>query len=340
MDEMNINNTPENNQDSQLADGNDGIQVVSAAAESKKKNIIPIIVIAVVLVLAAICAIVFFASKKPKTPDIEPTSESYDYDIDNVVNQLIIDSENATYVDENGSEISRETYIESIKQQVAEATTTLNADVGRTSPLVIEEDTTKKIDTNNSTEGEKETKAKAQIKAFLDRQCYLSGALYGGNEGNPITMSFDGDNYEVLTNLEGTEVAIMNLDGKMYIKRTATKQYLELTEPVMELMGISKDDFGFDFGGASFADYEKAFKGTYGVKIDGKDAMCHEYNNNGKVIKFYSVGGELREISLPVSDGSSSQIVINHFSEAIPAGQLTLKGYTAASVSAIFADLM
>lgn len=351
MDE-NYNNPTENNETNENnsvhfeADAN--IPVVVKAKENNKSKL-PVIIIACVLALAVIVGCVIYFAKSGGNNDKEniggnivegDSSHNHDSDFMDYINEIM--SEEMT--DESGSVISREEYVSKIQQQVQEATTTLSSDVGVTSPHVIENNAAEDNVVKEGTQAEDTHQlelAEAQIKAFFDRSCYLQGALYADNEGDPISIAFDDDNVEIFTNLDGTEISILKLGGKTYIKRPATKQYIEFTDALMNMMGISAEDFSFEFNAAKYEDMKAKLVSTYDITVDGKNGVCHEFKNDSRYFRFYSVDGELKQLDICNEDGSiDSQLSISYFSEAIPSDQLTLKGYTESTIGAIFADLM
>lgn len=359
MDEnmgMNNENKPENEQSGVRFDVENTVEVVSVDNAAKKSSKLPVIIVAAVLVVAVIvAAVVFFVGSGDESQDdVNLVGEEASTDEENTTDVLFwyIDAEEQEgFTDEEGVSITKEEYVSKIQTVVNEATTTLSEDVGSYNPNTIVENTT--VAVTQGTQGTQSTqgtqavdtenvdKAEAEIKAFFNRSCYMKGAMYGSGEGNSLVMSMDGDNFEILTNLDGTEVSVLCLDGVLYIKRPATMQYLELTEAVMSLIGMDFSDMNFDFGDADYNSMKEKFVGTYEVDINGESGICHEYKSEDQIYRFYSVDGSLKEIDICDSNGvSDTQLVIDYFSQSIPGDQLTLKGYTASSVTTIFADLM
>lgn len=345
MNNENMQNNEMNGSDIRF-DVENKVEVVSAdSAKKKKNNMLPVIIAAAVLLVAVICGIIWFFAgngSDNKTPTDESTTEdSYN---DSALLLYIEQNMEEDLTDEEGQSISREEYVSKVQQIVSEATTTVSADVGSYNPNTIVEVTTNAADSEDSDVGNNTADtepAQNAIKAFLNRSCYIKGAMYGGGVGDPLVMSIDGNNFEALTNLDGTEVSILSLDGTLYIKRPATKQYLEMTDTVMDLVGISPDDFSMNFGTADYETMQKRLTKTYKVTINGEDGVCSEYQNEDQIYKFYTIGDSLKEIDICDGDGNViTQLVIDYFSEVIPADQLTLKGYTASSITVIFADMM
>lgn len=341
----NINNENANNENNDIRfDVENTVDVVSSQVAKKKNIKLPVIIVACVLLVAVICGIVWFIVKNGDSNDdiSEPEITTDEQLFVDSLYQYINQNMKEDMTDEEGNSISKEEYVSKIQSVVNEATTTLSENVGSYNPNTIVEKTTAPITQGVASDDTANVKkAEESIKAFFNRSCYIKGAMYGGGYGDALSMSMDGSNFEALTNLDGTEVSILSLDGKLYIKRLATKQYLEMTDAVMDLIGFDSDDFNFDFGTADYSSIQDKLVGTYDVEMNGKKAICHEYKNDEQIYRCYSINGELKEIDICDSDGvSDTQLVIDYFSQSIPGNQLTLKGFTAASITVIFADLM
>ncbi|MCD7774856.1 MAG: hypothetical protein LUH40_04665 [Clostridiales bacterium] len=239
---------------------------------------------------------------------------------------------------EEGSVIDREEYAEIIQQQAAEATTVLSADVGTSSSNEIVEPSTSSAVSqgDTATNTDQIALAQDQIDAFISQTFYIEGAMYSGGEGDSLMMAFDGDDFEIRTNIDGTEVSICRLDGVLYLKRLATKQYVEIDDNLMTFFGITADDLSFSFGDTAPEVYA-----SYDVTINGAEGVCQVYQSDVGYSKFYCVDGDLIEIDICDEDGSVvTQLTIDSLTSEIPADQLTIKGYEKSSISAIFADMM
>ena len=341
MENNNFENKPENQQVDFSV--NDTITVVDVKTENKN-NKLPIILIICVLAIALVSGIVLFVLKSQdagKTPDsieTESTTEDANNELfDEFYNEVLQE----VITDTNGNEISREEYITQIQQQIQEATTVLSQFVGTASPNQIVENTTSASQTETTTANTQNTaKAESQIKAFFNRSFYLRGALYSGGTGDPICMSMDGANFDVLTNLDGTELSFLKINDTMYIKRSATKQYVELNESFFDMLGVDPGMMNFDFGNASYDTIKNNLK-TASVTINGNPGLCYSYKSDTQSFKFYAENGELRQIEIYDADGAIvSEFAIDYFSESIPGDQLTLKGYEKTGMGTMFADLM
>lgn len=347
--ENNNNNSPENQNDVNF-ETYDEFSVVEPKSE-KKDNKLPIIIIICVLVVALLAGIALYIAKSidnkaPENPPVvEGSTEEHSEEPDKLedfVNQAMQEK----ITNENGSEISREEYLTLLQQQLVEATTILQQNVGSTSPHKIEEKTTVTGTTSANSQQETTTnkqqnkKVDAQIKAFFNRSFYIQGAFYSGNTGDPLYMSLDGDNYEMLTNLDGTEISFLKLGDSMYLKRPAVHQYTELTKTFFDALGMDPEMMKFNFGDTKYDDIKDKFQ-VNDIVINGNPGLCYYYKNTEQAFKFYAENDELRQIEIYDADGSIvSQFAIDYFSESIPGDQLTLKGYEKTGMGTLFADLM
>ena len=342
MENNNFDNTPDNQQQANFST-NDIITVVDVKTENKN-NKLPIILIICVLAIALISGIVLFVlkSQEPeKTPETIVTEGSTAHESYDAFDEFYSEVLQESITDANGNEISREEYLTQIQQQLQEATTVLSQFVGNASPNEIVENTTNASQTETTTADTQHTvKAEAQIKAFFNRSFYLRGALYTGGTGDPICMSMDGDNFDILTNLDGTELSFLKIGDTMFIKRSATKQYVELNESFFDMLGIEPGMMNFDFGNVSYDSIKNNIK-TANVTINGNPGLCYSYKNDTQSFKFYAENGELRQIEIYDADGvRTSEFAIDYFSESIPGDQLSLKGYEKTGMATMFADLM
>lgn len=333
----------ENNNNNINFSADENIVVVEAKKDNNGKKL-PIIIAICLLAAALIAGILIFAlgdkgDEPEKLPDAEISTEAATNPFQDLIDSALSES----ITDTEGNTINREDYVEQLQQQLEAATTQLNQYVGTESPNEIVENTTSADTQQEETTAniQQVDKAEAQIRAFFDRKCYIQGALYSGNTGDPLSISFDGDNFEALTNLDGIEVSMMKLDGVMYIKRPALGQYVEFTDSIMQFMGFKEGELDFSFGETSYDSMKSKLKKTYDVTINGKPGVCYLYESETQQFRFYSADGELRQIEIyDATHELVSQISVSFFSTSIPADQLTLKGYTKTGLGTIFADVL
>lgn len=335
----------EKTSESVIFDGSTPMKTVSEEPPKKdNKKALILIVCAVVAVIAVALVIILSLSGKDLGKNNEGVSGEATNNSGINTGSLSYEDFTGEYKDDEGNVISREEYVSQLNDKLQNSTTQLNAEnIGSESPNQIVENTTAPI-TQGATASDKDqlSKAEKQIKAFFNHSCYYKGAMYSSTENAPLSAAFDGDNFEFLTSLENIEVSFAKIDGKLYLKRPAVKQYVELSDAVMSLIGFDADSLNLDMTGASFSSANSKLVGTYDITVNGEKGVCHEYSGeNGKIMKFYSVDGNLVQINTYNSDGTTDvEMVISYFSESIPGDQLTLKGFTSSSIFEMFADIM
>ncbi len=335
-DNFNINNENSEEKSTIRFDVKETVDIVSTENTDKKSKPAIIIVIAVILV-AVVCGLVFyFAGSKDATSSEEETTTDL-YSIDYNALESAFNEENFT--NEEGASISAEEYKEYVQNIVSEATTALNDSLLSANPHTIVEKTT--------VPGEETTKSaydmascEALVKAFLDRSCYLEGSLTDAGGSTPVAVAFDGNNFEMLTNLDGTEVAIIKIDGKLYFKRAALKQYAQLTDAVMQTFGLSVDMLTFDFSDKNYDSMKDSLTSITDVTIDEKDGVCFRYDKNGGFFNFYFIDNQLVQLDVGESSQVNSQFIISYFTASVPGDMLSLKGYKETGFMTLFADFM
>lgn len=329
---MENNNFNSNNRQPDFNNYNE-IEIVENNAENKS-NKLPIILMVCVLAIALITGVllVVLKTKEASAPVVNQTTTQAS---DPLFEEFYSNALAEVITDESGSEISREEYITQVQQQIQDATTVLNQYVGSESPNNIE-GSSEENTVNAETLGNTDT----LIKAFFNKTFFLKGALYSGDSGDPIHMAMNGDDFEVLTNIDGTELSFLRIDGKMYIKRTATMQYIPLTTAFFKLLGIDPDTMTFDFGEVNY-DSIKDSAVISNVTINKKPGICYSFKNNDQSFKFFFEEDDLKQIVIYNEDGSvASEFSIDYFSATIPDDQLTIEGYKKTGIGTIFADLM
>lgn len=182
--------------------------------------------------------------------------------------------------------------------------------------------------------------AEAQIKAFFNRKCYFEGVMYQDGTGSPMAIAFNGDDYDVFTSLDGIEIAIMKVGGKIYMKRPGIKQYVELNDTLLSTLDLSLDDINMDLGGKNYNSQQ--LEGVDTVTINGKDGLRYRYKSATGHSEFYCLDGKIVEIQIKDNDFNLlSKLQVDVFSTSIPSDQLNLTGYTEAkSLFAMLSDIV
>lgn len=243
----------------------------------------------------------------------------------------------------NGSGAAATTATSNSNQGAASATTAPNNSNQNTTPTTAasnnNNETTQAPADNNTADKEQADKAIEQIKAFYDRRCYFEGTMYENGEGNPMSIAFNGEDYEVYTQLDNIEISIMKKDGKFYMKRPAAKQYVELNDSLLTMIGLNMDDINVSFGSKDFSSLTAT--SVYDVTINGQAGVCYQYKSEDGYSEFYAVDGQLKEIDIKDNNLiTQTQLQVSQFSTSIPSDQLNLNGYSQAkSIFTMLSDV-
>ncbi len=178
-----------------------------------------------------------------------------------------------------------------------------------------------------------------KISAFFNGVYYLDGSMVIGNEETPIEMAMSGSDIEIFTEMEGIDIAMLQLDGKTYLLNPETKKYMELSSTVKKAMGFDDDDFNFEFTNLNFdgANPSTVSKAT----VNGESAVCYTYIGESSIVDFYTIDDEIIQIEVADGNGTVSTVLkIDEFDASIPADMLTLKGYSKTTMLSFFSSLM
>ena len=227
---------------------NSGIPVVHAVnsedERKRKMTEILLIVAAVILVVAIVVAVITVKKKKEELPvnenvaeetagfipvtEKEETEENNDNAPVTLADDVTITFEgiSSTYADDLLEHATMATSTVAFKPE-----TTTSAAVTTTKKQVKPKVETTKYLEETTVMTEKETqgfsKAESVIEGFFDRKYYLDGTMISNGEKTPIEMAMDGDSFQVFSEMDGQDVAIMNLDGDIYLLNPDTKKYTQ-----------------------------------------------------------------------------------------------------------------
>lgn len=356
-----------------FTDNTSTIPVLSAENKNGKKNKnmeYAFIAIAVILVIAIVITIAVIKSKKSDTNDAKGfvTEESGDFI---VANKPEPESETET-IKNKETDISPVTFsedvfvsFEGISTELAESLTEHTILSAVTTAIKPDASSTQKATTTAATtKNEKPTKpqittteylekttvvttqpttsdetALTNISSFFSGIYYFDGEMIAGEEKTPLELAINGSNFHLFSEMDGKDIAIMSLDGKLYLLNPDTKKYMELTASVQKMMGIDASQFAFEFNKTKF-DANKPFSVTK-AQYNGQDAVCYTYKDEKTCIEFISVNEEIKQMVFFDSDGTASTILTaDEFSSEIPDEMLTFKGYSKTNIISFMSSLI
>lgn len=329
-----------------------------AVDEAKKKNTkLPVIIAVIAVLVIAVGCIIYFAVNSGKDKNgtgEESTTAASEHASGETADSFGLSPEqrkkliDEVVTDQEGRTISREQM-----SILSEVTTRMASDVGTQSAIVVDagnhddsdllkqlqESSTVTVTQPNTADKQQADAAVEQIKAFMNLTFYMDGAFYGGGMGTATEMAVRGEDYEIVANMDGIEIAIMKLKDKLYMKRIATHQYVELSASVMSFIGMSPEDLAIPLERMDFDKMSPV--AVYDATIGGAKGVCYTYAQNDTLVKFYSVDGNLKQIEILDANGTvASTMDMNVFSTSIPADMFTLKGYQPAAIGDMLADVM
>lgn len=177
------------------------------------------------------------------------------------------------------------------------------------------------------------------ISAFFSGRYYLDGTMISRGEKTPVEIAMNGSDFQVFSELDGKDIAIMQLEGKTYMLNPDTKRYAELTPSFQKMTGINTDDLKFDFNTTGF-DAQKP-SAVKKAAFNGKEADCYIYTTERSHIEFIADENEILQMAVFNSDGSASTVIAaDEFSAEIPEEMLNFKGYSKTNMISFITSLM
>lgn len=197
------------------------------------------------------------------------------------------------------------------------------------------EKSTEKTNTPSSTN----SKVMADIDSFFNGVIYFDGTTITDGSTAPMEFAMNGSDFHIFSEMEGKDIAILNCKGKLYIMNPDSMKYTEINAAVKSMMGVSEDDFKFEFTKVKF-DGKAPTSVTY-AKYDGKDAVCYTYKNEKDWVEFISVGNEVKQMTQYASNGTAKTVLqADEFTSEIPSDMLSFQGYSKTNIISFMKDFM
>lgn len=222
------------------------------------------------------------------------------------------------------------------------ATTMKNSQQAQTKPTKQYETTTKYIETTTvvtTKAAQQSNKALADISAFFSGKYYLDGSMISDGEKSPFEIAMNGNDFQVYSELDGTDISIMSLGGKLYMLNPDSKKYAELNAAFRSIVGINEEDFKFEFSTIKFDGSKptEVKKATY----KGSPAVCYVYKGADNHLEFICVNDEIVQFAVFDAAGAAkTALEIEEFSAQIPSNMLNFKGYNKTNIVSFMKDLM
>ena len=177
------------------------------------------------------------------------------------------------------------------------------------------------------------------IAAFFSGKYYIDGTMINRGEQSPFELAMNGSDFQIFSELDGKDIAIMQLAGKTYMLNPDTKKYAELTPAFQKMTGINAEDLKFDFNAVGFdADKPSAVKKA---EYKGEPADCYIYSSDKSHIEFIADENEILQMTVFNSDGSAATVIAaDEFSAEIPDEMLNFKGYSKTNMITFISSMM
>ena len=331
----------------------EGIPVVTASTpdneRKNKKMEVFLIVAAVIIVIAIIITVAVTKNKKDNVPTAEPTAgdvagflpESDEADTtpvtfteDITVSFEGVDEDYADALFEHATNSATTVAFKPEVQTTRVPPTTKPAKPQVSTTKYLEETTVMTENTTQSTDI-----IITKLKAFFSGRYYIDGTMISGGEKTPLEMAMNGDDFQVYSEMDGKDIAIMKLDGNIYLMNPDTKKYTELNASVRKMMGINEESFSFSFNNMNInaETPDSVTECTY----KGNKAVCYKYIGEKNHIEFIAVGDEVVQMILYNPQGGVETVVdFDEFTAGYPDDMLTFKGYSKTNMISFISSMM
>lgn len=166
------------------------------------------------------------------------------------------------------------------------------------------------------------------LAAFVGGHFYLDGTIYSASTSgtDKLTLSINGSDHFMTEDKSGVVIGICSSSGVNYYVNMKNSTYLEVTDALMEKLGMTKEDFRLKiFDMTLVKDYA-----LYSSTVDSKDGLCLVVNyTDGFCDRVYYADGKVVQINAYDTRSSLLEsIICNTFSREIPDNMSGISGYT------------
>lgn len=182
-------------------------------------------------------------------------------------------------------------------------------------------------------------KALSIIKSFLSGNYYFDGEMIANGEKSPMEIAMRGNDFQVYSELDGKDIAIMQSDSKSYMLNPDTKKYAELSASFQKMVGIdmSNQKFAFNSNGVDASNPTAVKKAIF----NGNDAIGIIYKNEHTHLEFIVSGADILQMTMFTPQQVPMNILIaDEFTSEIPENMLTFKGYSKTNMISFLKSLM
>lgn len=177
----------------------------------------------------------------------------------------------------------------------------------------------------------------SSIIAYMSGQYYIDAVMDESGDETQITMAISGTNFQTSMDMDGMSVSILYLDGSIYFINDDSKQYIILSDILMDQVDIDFSELEEITDYLNLTQYNFTGFKQYTDSVNGDAADCYMYYNDDMSVIFYFVGDDLKRIDMGNGSGvATSTMYVNDFSPDVPAGMMTLQGLTKTTLMGFF----
>lgn len=192
--------------------------------------------------------------------------------------------------------------------------------------------------TPNAKDPANEQAIKDMVAGLNSGRFSLVGSMKSDGETVPMTFMLCDGAIRMRTEMSGIELDMAQLDGNMYLISTGNKTYIEMTEAVVNALGLDLGDLDMDIGqvdvDASVDWAEREYK--------GRTVECGITSNADGITEFYTEGGKVVQICVFDLNGvCNTEIGVDEFRTDVTRQELEIPAdYKKVSFTAFLADMM
>lgn len=165
------------------------------------------------------------------------------------------------------------------------------------------------------------------LSSFLNGHFYISGKIFSASSGttDTFTLAVDGSNHFMTEDKNGVVIGVCSNGGKNYYINVKNSTYLEVTNEIMQNLGMTENDFKLKIFDMSLVkDYS-----LYAATVDSEAGLCLDVTySDGYTDKVYYVNDKVVQIN--AYDAKSiliESIICDKFTSEIPNNMNGVESY-------------
>ncbi|MBQ6021074.1 MAG: hypothetical protein IJL26_12955 [Clostridia bacterium] len=166
----------------------------------------------------------------------------------------------------------------------------------------------------------------------------IYGKMTSEGESIPITFLKNGDDIRMSAEMSGIALDMASIGGKMYLISNERKSYIELTDSIMDTLGLDISQLDLDFGEVATGNELVEDDGQY----NGKAVKIYTSTAPEGILKFYVDGDKIAKIEMYDLEGiCHTMIETSNVRGDITAADIAIPGdFEKKSYVSFIADIM